>query len=45
MNTAMIVHASVQCVQQMACAVTEILAQNELNKDALLEDGTLSKIL
>jgi len=44
-NTAMIVHASVQRVQQMSCVVTEILAKNKLNKDALLEAGTLSKIL
>jgi len=40
-NTAMIVHASIHRVQQMVYAVTETLAKKELNKNALLETGTL----
>ena len=44
-NMAMTVHASSLHVQANACAVIEILAQNELNKDALLETGTLDKML
>jgi len=44
-NMAMTVHASSRQVQAHACAVIEVLAKNELNKDALLEAGTLDKML
>jgi len=44
-NMAMTVHASFQRVQQAACVVIQVLAKNELNKDALLEAGTLDKML
>jgi len=39
-----IVNASIQRVQQLVCAVTETLAINELNKNALLETGTLRQM-
>jgi len=42
---AMTVHASSRQVQANACAVIEVLAKNELNKDALLEAGILDKML
>jgi len=42
---AMTVHASSRQVLAYACAVIEVLAENELNKDALLEAGTLDKML
>ena len=43
-NMAIIVNASIQRVQQMVCAVTETLAKNDLNKNALLETGTLRQM-
>ena len=44
-NMAMTVHASFQRVQQAACGVIEVLAKNEMNKEALLEAGTLDKMM
>jgi len=44
-NMAMTVHASSRQVQAYACAVIEVFAKNELNKDALLEAGILDKML
>ena len=44
-NMAITVHASLQRVQQAACGVIEVLVMNELNKNALLEAGTLDKML